>query len=96
MSSSSLFKDKHFFTSPGLFGLMDIERVNIFLLIPVRLHVAASALYGNENEGGPIGLGTFKTKNLSTDRMKSTSVFFCRSFIYLFLYFTWHLLALLC
>lgn len=50
---------------------MDIERVHIFLLIPVRLHVAASALYGNENEGGPIVLGTFKTKNLSTKRMKS-------------------------
>lgn len=27
---------------------MDIERVNIFLLIPMRLHFAASAFYGNE------------------------------------------------
>lgn len=28
---------------------MDIERVNIFLLIPMRLHFAASAFYGNED-----------------------------------------------
>ena len=40
---------------------MDIERVNIFLLISMLLHVAASAFYGNENEWGPIVLGILKT-----------------------------------
>ena len=57
---------------------MDIERVNIFLLISMRLHDAVSAFYGNESEGGLVGLGTFKTKK--TDRMKSTFLF-CLSFI---------------
>lgn len=40
---------------------MDIERVNIFLLIPIRLHFAASAFYGNEE--GSVSLCDYLNKN---------------------------------
>lgn len=39
---------------------MDIERVNIFLLIPLCLHFAASAFYGNEE-----GTASLKTSELA-------------------------------